>query len=351
MKAGLGLYSHMLNKAHFEFAKQCGCSHVVLHLVDYFNRGNQNNKNNQPVGDNDGWGIAGGSAHLWQLDELLRLKKEINKSGLEIAAIENFDPIHWHDILLDGPKKKEQIEIIKQHIRNAGHAGIPVIGYYFSLAGVCSRTTGSFARGQAVSVGMEVINNNPIPIGMVWNMIYNPNAPMGHLNQVTAEELWHRLEYFISEVIPVAEEAGVTLAAHPDDPPLPELRNTPRLIYRPDHYDRLLNASPSKRNALEFCLGTIAEMKEGDIYEATEKYARHIAYIHFRNVVGKVPRYKEVFLDEGDTDMIKVLRILKRKKFTGVLVPDHTPQLSCEGSWYAGMAHALGYLNAVLKFI
>jgi mannonate dehydratase len=97
MKLGLGLYHHMLNKEHFNFAKQCGCTHVVIHLVDYFNKGSQTGKNDQPIGDNKGWGIAGKSKKLWEVAELLRLKKEINDAGLEWEAIENFDTADWYD--------------------------------------------------------------------------------------------------------------------------------------------------------------------------------------------------------------------------------------------------------------
>jgi mannonate dehydratase len=351
MKLGLGLYRHMLDKNHFAFARQCGCTHVVVHLVDYFNNIDQKNKNNQPVGSSGGWGFAGNSKPLWQVDELLRLKKEINNAGLELEAIENFDPADWYDILLDGPQKKNQIEGIKQHIRNIGKAGIPVIGYNFSLAGVCSRTTGPFARGGAVSVGMDYVDNRPVPNGMVWNMTYDSHPPGGVIKDVTEEELWGRLEYFLKEIIPVAEESGVIMAAHPDDPPMPVLRNTPRLIYQPKMYSKLLSLNSSKHNALEFCLGSIAEMMEGNVYEATEEYADNIAYIHFRNIKGKVPNYKEVFLDEGDIDMIQILKILKAKNFKGVLIPDHTPQMNCEGSWDAGMAYALGFMNAMLKLI
>jgi mannonate dehydratase len=95
---------------------------------------------------------------------------------------------------------------------------------------------------------------------------------------------------------------------------------------------------PSRANTLEFCLGSIPEMTKGDIYAATREYSRDIAYVHFRNVKGKVPHYEEVFLDEGDIDMVAILKILQASRFQGVLIPDHTPQMSCEGAWYAGMA-------------
>lgn len=348
MKLGFGLYRHMLNDEYYRFARQCGATHVVVHLVDYF--GHNKNKSDQPVGGHDGWGRAG-DGELWDLDFLLAIKKELNGHGLTWEAIENFDPAMWYDVLLDGPKKKEQIELIKEQIRIVGRAGIPIFGYNFSLAGVAGRVTGTFARGDAVSVGMDGEVNTPIPNGMVWNMTYSNEALKGTLPRIEHEELWDRLGFFLRELVPVAEEAGVTLAAHPDDPPMPCIRQTPRLVYQPSMYQDLIDIYPSKSNKLEFCLGSISEMTEGDVYEATDSYSKQdkIAYIHFRNVKGKVPNYREVFVDEGDIDMLKILTILKENKYTGVLIPDHTPLMECSAPWHAGMAYAMGYMKAAMQ--
>lgn len=238
-------------------------------------------------------------------------------------------------------------------IRNVGRAGIPIIGYNFSLAGVCSRVTQPAARGQAPSACMEKVDETPVPNGMVWNMVYDEKAPAGTLRAISHDELWQRLEAFLEAVLPVAEEEGVKLAAHPDDPPVPVLRQTPRLVYQPDMYQRLIDLYPSPASGLEFCLGSIAEMTEGDVYEATEQYGEQgkIFYVHFRNVQGKVPTYREVFVDEGDIDMVRVLRILRDKNFTGVLIPDHTPQMHCDAPWHAGMAFAMGYMKAAMRLV
>lgn len=344
----------MLNEEHYKFAKQCGATHVVVHLVDYFgNEKNSKENANQPIGETEGWGSAG-TGQLWSLDEILKLKKEINSHGLEWEAIENLDPAIWHDILLDGPKKEEQMELVKAQIRIVGKAGIPYFGYNFSLAGVASRDIGPYARGGAESVGMNgSVDETPIPNGMVWNMVYDENAAEGHVPKISHEVLWQRLQYFLENIIPVAEEAGVTLAAHPDDPPMPYVRNTPRLVYQPQMYQRLLDIKPSTNNQLEFCLGSVAEMTEGDVYEATDVYSKQnkIAYIHFRNIIGKVPNYKEVFVDEGDIDMFRILTILKKNNFQGVLIPDHTPQMSCNAPWHAGMAYAMGFMKAAKAII
>jgi len=233
-----------------------------------------------------------------------------------------------------------------------GEAGIQVLGYNFSLAGVFGREKGAFARGGAESVGMSgSMDQTPVPNGMVWNMTYDENAPAGTIEASTKAELWERVRVFLDAVLPVAEKAGVTLAAHPDDPPLEQVRSTPRLVNRPGLYRDLIRLNPSRHNQLEYCLGTLAEMPEGDLYEATEEYAGEgrIAYIHFRNVRGKVPHYVETFIDEGDIDMPKIIGILARNNFDGVLIPDHSPLMSCPGGWHADMAYAMGYMRRCLQ--
>ena len=206
VKLGLGLYRHQLNADHYRFAKQCGCTHLVIHLVDYFrsSRSNQPGPSSvalrggdQPVGDDTGWGLAGDPDRLWTYEELAAIKKEINAAGLELEAIENFDPAHWHDVLLDGPKKPQQLENLKTIIRNVGQAGIPIFGYNFSIAGVAGRIKGRFARGEAEAVGMDGPFDKPLPNGMAWNMVYDRNAAPGIVPSATQEQLWQRLKDFL----------------------------------------------------------------------------------------------------------------------------------------------------------
>jgi len=212
---------------------------------------------------------------------------------------------------------------------------------------------GKFARGDAEAVGMNGPLDKPLPNGMVWNMVYDTNAAPGTVPTATSEQLWSRLKYFLDELIPVAEESGVTLAAHPDDPPLPMVRAQPRLVWQPQLYQKLIDLNPSPRNALEFCVGTIGEMADANVYKAVEDYSRQkkLAYVHLRNVRDKAPYYRETFIDDGEIDILRVLRILKKNNFTGVIIPDHAPQMTCAAPWHAGMAYALGYLRAGLQAI
>ena len=353
MKLGLGLYRQSLTQENFRFTKQLGATHVVAHLVDYFGGTDPRLSRGD---DARGWGVTRNQGKLWSMDELRALRQSIESHGLTLAAIENIDPSHWYDVLLDGPKKREQLEGLKQLVRNIGRAGIPILGYNFSIAGVWGWSKEPVGRGRANSLVFDagkVDLDKPIPNGMVWNMTYDPDTEPGEIGPVSDNELWERLGVFLNEIVPVAEECGVRLAAHPDDPPVESLRNTARLVNQPDKYQRLLDVIPSESNALEYCMGSIQEMNTGDLYESLDKHsaAGSIAYVHARNVAGKVPRYQEVFIDEGDIDMPRALSILKKNGFDGVIVPDHTPEVSCRAPWHAGMAHALGYLRALIDVV
>ncbi len=352
MKIGLGLYREQLTRDNFQFAQQAGASHIVAHLTNYFSGKDPKIAS----GDQGGWGDCSGD-QLWSFEELSSLVRDVRAAGLDVAAIENFSPRFWSDVLLDGPKRAEQIEGLKQLIKNAGRAGIPCIGYNFSLAGVYGWTRGPYARGGAVSVGFGVEDSGvphpdaPIPDGMVWNMRYRPGIAGAAAISVSSSELWERLAHFLREVVPVAEEAGVVLGAHPDDPPAEELRGTARLVNRPEKYDRLMAIVDSPSNGLELCLGSLQEMPGGDIYEHVRRFARsgRIGYIHFRNVRGKMPHYVETFVDEGDIDMAEIVRILRDENYEGVMIPDHTPAMNCGASWHAGKAFALGYMRALVQ--
>jgi mannonate dehydratase len=341
MKVGLGLYPHLLAPEHFRFARQAGATHIVAHLPGFARR--------------EGRGLP--PSELWTYDELAGLKEGLRAEGLELAAIENFEVEHWYDVLLDGPRRDEQMAGLQTLLRTMGRVGIPVMGYNFSYANVWGHVRGPYARGGARSPGYfaaEAPPETPIPNGTVWGVQYDPSAPPGTVGEVSEEVLWERFERFLKDLVPVAEEAGVRLAMHPADPPMPTLRGTARLVWRPEHYQRLLDLVPSYYNACEFCQGTIAEMDGAmDVYEAIERYAGQgkIAYVHFRNVKGKVPQYHEDFVDAGDVDMVQALRLYHKHGFDGVLIPDHTPEMAGPAPWHAGMAYALGWMRGVIGMI
>lgn len=350
MHIGIGLYRHMLNDEYFQFAAQIGCTHLIVHLASYYSK--------EVVTATDSehnYGESRSDDAVWTEEFISSLVEKAKKYGLAIYGIENFNPSHWYDILLDGPNKEKQLEHLKHIITIIGKCGIKAFGYNFSLAGVWGHQHKNVARGCAESVcfdASELDLEAPIPNGQIWNMTYDANAPAGYLSSVSREELWSRFKWFLKGILPVAEKAGVEMALHPDDPPMPEMRRTARLVYQPEYYKDVMDISNSPSNKIEFCMGSIQEMTHGDIYEAIETYAEKISYVHFRNVRGKVPCYDEVFVDDGDIDMYRAIKLFAKTNFQGVLIPDHTPLITAGGdAWKAGMAYAIGYMKALLDAI
>ena len=120
---------------------------------------------------------------------------------------------------------------------------------------------------------------------------------------------------FLEKLLPIAEENNVSLAAHPNDPPMRIMRRTARILKNPSEYIKLINISKSPSNKIEMCLGSIQEMEESGLESYVDKFSKEqrIGYMHFRNVKGKVPNYVESFVDEGDINMVNVIKILKKK--------------------------------------
>ncbi|WP_454856846.1 mannonate dehydratase [Rhizobium binxianense] len=348
MRVGLTLSGDRLSEEGARFASQLGVADVVIHLTDYA-RSAAGDPYRESAGPINGECI---DTPIWDYETMAGIVAMLARHGLRPAAMENLSPNFWSDILLDGSKKHEQMDGLKQLVRDAGRAGIPVIGYNFSLAGVWGWQRKRAARGgasTAVFAAHEFDAQKPIPDGMIWNMRYRP--PVAGVAPVTVSErdLWSRLEWFLKELVPVAEKANVRLAAHPDDPPVERLRGTARLVNTHAKYARLLEIAPSPANALEFCIGSLQEMVDGDVYETTRHFAcrNAIAYVHFRNVRGKVPDYVETFVDDGDVDMAEIVRVLRDEGFDGVMVPDHVPDLDCPAPWHAGHAYTVGFMKAL----
>lgn len=166
--------------------------------------------------------------------------------------------------------------------------------------------------------------------------------------------MWERVTCFLERVAPVAEKAGVKLAAHQDDPPVPYLRGAGRLLIDHDALQRLLDIVPSPSNTLEFCQGTVAEMGPDRVVDAIRRFAGQgkISYVHFRNVRGQAPKFDEVFIDEGDVDMLEAMRAYKEADFDGVITPDHAPRVAGDSGYgHRGRAFALGYIRALMHAV
>ncbi len=332
IRLGIGLTAERINDDDLRFVRQLGVTHVVAHTPKVPGNG------------------------FWELDGLRELKKYVNSHGLELEALENFPILHWHQVLLGRAGRDQQIANVQKTVRNMGKAGIPIMGYYFSLASVWGHWRAYNSGGGRGDAGIKSFDYSRVkdapqlPNGELWGVKYDP-AATGTLGEVSQEEMWARLEYFLRRVIPVAEEAGVRMGAHPDDPPVPVLRGTGRLLVSHAAMRRFADLIPSKNHGFEFCQGTVTEMG-GSVYDAIRFFSerKKIFYVHFRNVRGEFPtNFDETFIDEGDVDMLKCLRIYKETGYEGILIPDHSPRVTAPGPWHAGIAFTLGYIRAAMQ--
>jgi mannonate dehydratase len=174
------------------------------------------------------------------------------------------------------------------------------------------------------------------------------DAPAG---QVLRSEVWDRIGYLYERIVPVAEESGIRLATHPDDPPLDRYRGVEQVLTGLDGFRQFIDLVPSPNNGLLLCLGCMQE--RGEVVPEVIRYfgdRNKIFYLHFRNVSGTVPRYDEVYPDQGDGDMVANLRALQAVGYEGYLVPDHHIGLSADGEWmHSSRAWQVGYMRGLMQ--
>ena len=336
MKLGVALIGPAeLNDRRLSLARQLGCRSIVAWM---------------PLPKGDG---------VWLAEDFVDLKRLVNSHDLELAAIENLHPAHWDQVLLGESGRDAQIAKIQQTIGNMGEAGIPCLGYCFSVVGVWGHWSSGDNQDGRGGAGIKrfdaakITMDEPPDNQSIWWFKLENRSRIGTLPPVSMDEMWARLTYFLSRVLPVAEKAGVKLAAHPDDPPVPVLRKMARLFHSVENYKKLMEMFPSESNCIEFCQGSFAEMAGCDLISTIRYFAanKKIAYVHFRNVSASVPKFDEVFIDEGYVNMLEALRAYHEAGFDGTLIPDHSPRVAADDAWGVGMAYALGYMKACLQVL
>jgi len=263
-------------------------------------------------------------------------KAKVESQGLLLHSI---FMAGWEEISLAKPDRDEKIKAWCTMLKSIGAAGIPVLGYNFKPMGNF-RTTSTKGRGGAMYSTFDYDE-------------FSQNRPKPHVPEVSKEEMWANLAYFLERVIPVAEAAGVKMALHPDDPPIPEpLAGVAQIASTLDQFRRIFNHVPSQSNGMLFCQGCVSEMGV-NVYDAIREMGAKgkIIYVHFRNVRGVLPGFQEVFIDEGDVDMYKAMTIYQDVGFQGPFMMDHTPQLTQSKAGSAGWAYATGYIRGLIQSV
>ena len=282
--------------------------------------------------------LNGSQRDCWDYDDLCRLREFVEGHGLEIESMENVPARMMNHVKAGDAHRQAQIDGYCRTIENLGRAGIPVLGYEFMLLPVVRTSFAAATRGEART--------------SVFDLDEFDQVDAFDAVPVSSDELWDRYAYFISSVVPVAESAGVKLAMHPDDPPLPELGSVARGFSTRAAFERALAISESPCHGLNFCVGTFAEADVDLMYEALERFARagKVFCVHFRNIRRRGNGFIETFVDDGEVDVARTMRILVDSGFSGFILDDHVPQMVGDEGWrHRGRAFNTGYIMGLLR--
>lgn len=286
---------------------------------------------------------SGGSAAT--LENFKRWKARAESAGLEVWNIGNANVHNMPEVTLNLPGRDEKIAEYKQFLRNLAQAGLRYTTYAHMGNGIWSSPRET-TRGGAPARAFRLETAKGYWGGKVFE------GPLTHGRQYTPEELWENYTYFIRQVAPLAEELGIRIGIHPDDPPVPELGGVPRCIFGNfDGYVRALEIANSPNVGVCLCCGTWLEGGKGmgkDVLEAIRAFAKmgKLWKIHFRNVSAPVPGFVETFVDNGTMDMGKVMKTLHEVDFRGALIADHVPEMV--GDRRTGWAYSIGYIKGLL---
>lgn len=300
------------------------------------------------------------------VDELATLKKHIESYDLELLTF-RFRAQDTYNILCNPDNRDWEIDNICATIRAVGQVGIPFAYYnltpwrsldtsWSSIPSLPALKEGDLSHGSgpgryhlASGRGKADLLSHTSARATedMQNVPDEENAPYGH---ISADELWDRIHYFYQRVIPTAEEAGVNVGAHPNDPPEPIYRGVEQIHNTVDGLKKLVDLVPSERSGLLLCIGTLHEMGD-DTMAAIEYFLQQkkIFQVHFRNPTGTVPSgyYQEDFLDEGDLDMHDVMQLLYKYNYAGNIDPDHAVGIAGDKGGRVGFAWELGYIKAL----
>jgi len=280
-------------------------------------------------------------------ENFLRLRQKVEAAGLRVWNIGNSSVHNMEEVTLNLPGRDRKIEEYKAYLRNLSRAGIYYTTYAHMGNGIWS-TERETTRGGAPARAFDLAKADK---GNWAGKVFA--GPLTHGRVYSKEEIWDNYTYFIKAVVPVAEEEGIRIGIHPDDPPVPELGGVPRCIFSSfDGYERALAIADSPNVGMCLCVGCWLEggkLMGKDVLETIRYFGKRekIFKVHFRNVNAPLPHFVETFVDGGYMDMYKVMKALCEVGFDGAVIADHVPGMA--GGGRAGTAYSIGYMKALLE--
>ena len=275
-------------------------------------------------------------------------QERFGRYGIQIYRISNSAVHNVPEITLNLPGRDDKVEELCSFIRDLGEAGVHYHTYAHMGNGIWSsgRTTG---RGGMDARRLDIKNAR----GRWGDETFE--GELTHGRPYSEDELWDNYQYMIRKVAPVAEEAGVYIGIHPDDPPVYALGGIPRCIFGTfEGYKRAMEIADSPNIGVCLCVGCWLEGGPVGMGASVVEAVRYFGglgklfKIHFRNVSNPMPEpWSETLMDDGYQDMHEVMCALREVEFDGAIIPDHIPSL--QGGKSAGVAYSIAYMRALVQ--
>jgi mannonate dehydratase len=328
MRVGLGQFQEITDQ-RLAYIKQCGCDDFQMNIPD----------------------LPG--EERWEYEDLAGLVERASAAELRLMSIENVPPRFYDKIMLGQQGREQQLDNMVYTIQNLGKAGVPILGYNFMPGGVWRTANDTPVRGGALATSFNYEKASHVRPGDRTNFGIWTTVQIDR--EYSEEEIWTNYCWYLERILPVCEQAGVRLALHPDDPPVPSLGGVGRVFRNFENFERAMNTFDSPMHGLNFCHGCWSEMRAGEgVLDAIRFFGEKgkIFYVHLRDVQGPVDDFVECHLDEGNCDPVATVRTLHEVGFQGFLLPDHVPQMQGDGIWCErGRAWTVGYIKALIAAV
>ena len=300
-----------------------------------------NHISSDPPGDWTTWNRNAFNAHQ---EKLAKYGINLDMTLMPLGSRSAFENDSGNVFLGESKERDEEIDQLCRLIEEASAAGIRALRYNITILGHM-RTEPRLGRG-----GAQLSSFDYSKLDQTLGEFEGGAA--------NADEMWERIDYFLSRIVPVAESNKVQIACHPQDPGIGDrlYRGVARVMGTVDGLKKFVSMHESPYHGLNFCQGTISEMLENpgeEIYDVIRYFGERdkIFNVHFRNIKGGFLDFVEVFPDEGDIDMLQAIKVYKEIDYKYMLMPDHVPGLSGENARRVGFAYCYGYINAALQTI